>query len=47
MIEGFDVLAKLKRIDPEQARGVTPDKILEAKVLRKRPHEYEAKKLRS
>jgi cyclophilin family peptidyl-prolyl cis-trans isomerase len=44
MIQGFDVLAKLERIDPNRPARVMPDKIVEAKVLRKRPHEYEVKK---
>jgi cyclophilin family peptidyl-prolyl cis-trans isomerase len=44
MIQGFDVLAKLERIDPSRPSRIAPDKILEAKVLRKRPHEYEVKK---
>jgi cyclophilin family peptidyl-prolyl cis-trans isomerase len=44
MLQGFDVLSKLQRIDPNRPARVMPDKILEAKVLRKRPHEYEVKK---
>ena len=42
VIEGFDVITKLKQRDPEQqgVDAVEPDKILEAKVLRKRDHEY-------
>jgi cyclophilin family peptidyl-prolyl cis-trans isomerase len=44
MIQGFDVLAKLQRTDPDQPARVVPDKIREAKVVRKRPHEYAVKK---
>ncbi|MGD0899863.1 MAG: peptidylprolyl isomerase [Thermoguttaceae bacterium] len=44
MIKGFDVLAKIKRINPDEPHGETPDKILEAKIVRKRPHEYTVKK---
>jgi cyclophilin family peptidyl-prolyl cis-trans isomerase len=39
VIEGFDVLAKLQRTEPG-APG-TPDKIVKATVLSKRPHKYE------
>ncbi|HND53594.1 MAG TPA: peptidylprolyl isomerase [Pirellulaceae bacterium] len=44
VIEGFDVLAKLQRRDPQRSR-VEPDKIVKAEVLRKRDHAYEPKKL--
>jgi len=41
VIEGMDVLAKLERIDPQgSGPQPQPDKIVEAKVLRKREHEY-------
>jgi cyclophilin family peptidyl-prolyl cis-trans isomerase len=41
VVEGLDVLAKIQRIDPEAPRpGVKADKIVAAKVLRKRDHEY-------
>lgn len=42
VIEGFDVLAKLQQRNPQQpeAAQIEPDKIVEAKVLRKRDHEY-------
>jgi cyclophilin family peptidyl-prolyl cis-trans isomerase len=46
VISGFDVLAKLKRIDPETSNGVAADKIIEAKVIRKRAHPYDAKDLK-
>jgi cyclophilin family peptidyl-prolyl cis-trans isomerase len=46
VIEGFDVLAKIQRINPDEpAAGVLPDKIIKAVVLRKRGHAYEPKKL--
>lgn len=45
VIEGLDVLAKLQRIDPDaKTAKVTPDKIVEAKVIRKRDHEYKPNK---
>jgi cyclophilin family peptidyl-prolyl cis-trans isomerase len=40
VVEGMDVLAKLQRIDPEKPGTERPDKIVEATVVRKRPHEY-------
>jgi cyclophilin family peptidyl-prolyl cis-trans isomerase len=40
VIEGFEVLAKLQRIDPSNPASVTPDKIVTAEVLRKRDHPY-------
>jgi len=40
VIKGFDVLAKLQRRDPEKPDQPEPDKIIEARVLRKRDHEY-------
>ncbi len=43
VIEGFDVLSKLQRRDP--ARGGPADKIVEAKLLRARDHEYVPKKI--
>jgi cyclophilin family peptidyl-prolyl cis-trans isomerase len=45
MLQGFEVLAKLQRIDPSRPARIAPDKILEAQVLRKRPHKYEVKKV--
>jgi cyclophilin family peptidyl-prolyl cis-trans isomerase len=44
VIDGLDVLARIQRIDPEKPEGAKPDKIEEAKVLRKRKHEYVPKK---
>jgi cyclophilin family peptidyl-prolyl cis-trans isomerase len=40
IIEGMDVLAKIQRRDPSDPNAPNPDKIVEAKVLRKRDHEY-------
>lgn len=40
VIQGFDVLHKLQRRDPEQPNPPEPDKILEATVLGKRDHPY-------
>jgi cyclophilin family peptidyl-prolyl cis-trans isomerase len=45
VIDGMDVLAKLQRRDPGDPEAPRPDKIIEAKVLRKRPHEYVPKKM--
>ncbi len=45
VIKGFEVLAKIQRRNPEDKDEIPdPDKIIEAKVLRKRPHEYTVKK---
>ena len=45
VIKGMDVLAKIQRRNPEDTPPLpTPDKIIEAKVLRKRPHEYKPTK---
>jgi cyclophilin family peptidyl-prolyl cis-trans isomerase len=43
IIEGFDVLDSLQRRNPDQPNAPAPDRILEAKVLRKRDHKYEPK----
>jgi len=44
--KGMDVLSKLQRIDPQQPNDkVKSDKIVEATVVRKRPHPYEPKTL--
>ena len=45
MTKGFEVLAKIQRRDPTKSDLVVPDKIIEAKVLRKRDHKYEVKKI--
>jgi cyclophilin family peptidyl-prolyl cis-trans isomerase len=46
VIDGFDVLAKLQRRDPQSPNPPTPDKIIEAKILRKRDHAYEPTKVK-
>jgi cyclophilin family peptidyl-prolyl cis-trans isomerase len=43
---GMDVLAKLQRRNPGKIEQPPPDKILTAKVLRKRAHKYEPKKVK-
>jgi cyclophilin family peptidyl-prolyl cis-trans isomerase len=46
VISGMDVLGKLQRRDPTDKEATSrPDKIIEAKVLRKRPHEYKPQKM--
>jgi cyclophilin family peptidyl-prolyl cis-trans isomerase len=40
VIEGFDVLALLHRVDPTKIQVEEPDKILKADVIRKRDHVY-------
>jgi cyclophilin family peptidyl-prolyl cis-trans isomerase len=45
VVEGFEVLGELQRIDPSQRSGAKPDKIVKAEVLRDRGHSYEFKKL--
>jgi cyclophilin family peptidyl-prolyl cis-trans isomerase len=46
VIDGFDVLPKLTRINPQEPSGATPDKIVKATVIRKRDHEYKPETLR-
>jgi len=45
VVEGMDVLAQLQRRDPADLEGPRPDKIVEARVLRKRDHPYVPKKM--
>lgn len=45
IVEGLDVLTKLQRRDPMAAAPPEPDKIIEAKVERKRDHAYEPTKI--
>lgn len=45
VVSGMDVLAKLQRRDPDSPNPPQPDRIIEAKVLRKRAHAYEPKKI--
>lgn len=46
VVEGLDVLEKLQRIDPQAPSGAEPDKIVEARVVRKRDHQYQPTKVR-
>ena len=46
VISGFDVLAKLKRRNPDDQTVGAADTIIEAKVIRRRPHPYDAKDLK-
>jgi cyclophilin family peptidyl-prolyl cis-trans isomerase len=45
VIDGMDVLAKIQRRDPNDKEGPRPDMIVEARVIRKRPHEYKPQKM--
>ncbi|HEV7279961.1 MAG TPA: peptidylprolyl isomerase [Pirellulaceae bacterium] len=46
VIEGFDVLSELQRVDPQNpTAGKEPDVIVKATVERKRDHEYEPETL--
>jgi cyclophilin family peptidyl-prolyl cis-trans isomerase len=45
LIEGLDVLAKIKRRDPQSLNPPEPDKIVKAEVIRKRDHAYEPHKV--
>ena len=40
VVKGLEVLHRIQRRDPERPNSPEPDKIVEAKVLRKRDHEY-------
>jgi len=46
VVEGMDVLAKIQKRDPSDPKEAlpAPDEIVEAKVLRKRPHKYVVEK---
>lgn len=44
--EGLEILSKIQRRDPNQAGQPQPDKIVEAKVIRKREHEYKPTKVK-
>ena len=48
VLEGLDVLPKIKRRDPSKSSdlAVTPDKIIKAEVLNKRDHEYVPNKVK-
>jgi len=45
VVKGMEVLSRLQRRDPTRPDPPEPDQILEAKVLRKRNHTYEPKKI--
>jgi cyclophilin family peptidyl-prolyl cis-trans isomerase len=45
VIEGFDVLAKLQRRNPQALNPPAADKIVKAEVIRKRDHKYEPHKV--
>jgi len=45
VVRGIEVLSKIQRRNPEAPNPPEPDKITEAKVLRKRDHEYVPKKV--
>ena len=45
VVKGMDVLAKLQRRDPDDPEAPHPDRIVEAKVIRSRPHPYEPQKM--
>jgi cyclophilin family peptidyl-prolyl cis-trans isomerase len=45
VIEGMDVLSKLKRRDPQAASPTAPDSIVKAEVIRKRDHVYQPHKV--
>jgi len=47
IIEGIDVLGKLKRRNPENPNAPSPDRILKAVVERRRDHEYRPTKAAS
>ena len=46
VIEGIDVLAKIRRRNPDDPKAPAADRIISAKVLRKRDHEYVPTKVR-
>lgn len=45
VIDGWEVLSELERVDPRAPRGPEPDTIISAKVVRKRDHAYEPNKV--
>lgn len=48
IVEGIDVLAQLRRRDPDKPAelAILPDKMIKAEVLNKRDHPYEPKKVK-
>jgi peptidylprolyl isomerase/peptidyl-prolyl cis-trans isomerase B (cyclophilin B) len=49
VLEGMDVLAKIRRRNPDEAAQLArePDKIEKAEVIRKRDHDYLPNKVRT
>lgn len=45
VIDGKEVIGKLKKVDPQRPMGVSPSTIKSAKVIRKRDHAYVPKKV--
>lgn len=45
VIEGMDVVNQLQRINPQEADGPQPDRIISGEVIRKREHEYQPVKV--
>ncbi|MBU4272461.1 MAG: peptidylprolyl isomerase [Planctomycetes bacterium] len=45
VIGEMDVLSNIQRRNPDDKEAPPPDKIIEAKVIRKRPHEYKPEKM--
>jgi cyclophilin family peptidyl-prolyl cis-trans isomerase len=46
VIEGMDAVDRLQRRDPEELDAHEPDRVLMARVIRKRPHDYRPNKVR-
>lgn len=46
VVEGMDVLSKLKRVNPQRPSGEEPSKIVKATVIRKRDHDYQPTKVK-
>jgi cyclophilin family peptidyl-prolyl cis-trans isomerase len=47
VVEGFEILSRLERVDPTRPSRTEPDRIVRAQVIRRRPHTYEATKVRA
>lgn len=45
VIDGMDVFSKIQRRNPNDKEALPPDQIIEAKVVRKRPHKYKPQKM--
>jgi cyclophilin family peptidyl-prolyl cis-trans isomerase len=46
VIDGFDVLSKIQRRNPDDPNMADPDKIIEMTVIQKRKHEYKVNKVK-